>query len=314
MKKVMAIAGLLLALLLLSACAPLRGRQREEQLVPDFRVGSQGLVLSFEPNLPPTRLYDDQPFEAVLRIENRGAFDVGGAGDKVYISGFDPSIITGISTFGAQIPKLEGKSLAQPIGLQDVVQFRGTIRDLRSKGIDQYRTRILGTACYGYQTIATANVCIDPDPYSLTVKQKVCTPQNVALGGGQAAPIAVTNIQLEPSKGKTRFRIAIANVGGGEVFKPGATYLSKCSPYAAEGLRYDEFDYVRLDDVSVAGRSITSTCRPAPDVKLSGGLATVFCELSGIPQGSAFVSPLTITISYGYRSSVVRDITILSSR
>lgn len=237
---------------------------------------------------------------------------MGGVGDKIYLSGFDPTITTGISTFGNDIPDLEGKTQYNA-GMQDITSFTSTIRDLRTKGIDKYPAKLIATACYGYQTIASANVCIDPDPFSLSVREKPCTPVNVGLGGGQGAPISVSNIELESSRSRTRFRITINNVGGGDVFKPGADYLSKCSPYAPTGLSYTEYDYLRLDDVSVAGQSITSSCKPSTNIRLVSGKTTIYCELNNIPSGTAFATPLTVRLSYGYRNWVARDIMLLAS-
>ncbi len=312
MKRGIILLATAFALILIAGCATTT-KTRDQGFVAEFRTGTQGVYLTFEPNMPPIKMYDDQPLEVVVRMENRGAFTLGGAGDKLYLSGFDPTILTGISTFGEQIPELEGKTQYNE-GMLDVVSFTSTIRDLRGKGIDKYPTRLVATACYEYETVASANVCIDPDPFSLSVRQKPCTPVNVGLGGGQGAPISISNVELEASRGRTRFRITINNVGGGDVFKPGMDYLTKCSPYAATGLSYNEYDYIRLNDVSVAGQSITSSCKPSSDIRLIGGKATIYCELNNLPSGTAFATPITVRLSYGYRSWISRDLTILASR
>jgi len=312
MKRGIILLATAFALMLISGCATTTST-RDQGFVAEFRTGTQGLYLTFEQNMPPIKMYDDQPLEVVVRMENRGAYTLGGAGDKLYLSGFDPTILTGISTFGEQIPELEGKTQYNE-GMLDVVSFTSTIRDLRGKGIDKYPTRLVATACYGYETVASANVCIDPDPFSLSVRQKPCTPVNVGLGSGQGAPISVSNVELEASRGRTRFRITINNVGGGDVFKPGAEYLTKCSPYAATGLSYNEYDYVRLNDVSVAGQSITSSCKPSSDIRLISGKATIYCELNNIPSGTAFATPIAVRLNYGYRNWISRDLTILASR
>ena len=312
MKRGVVLFSIVAVLIVIAGCG-VGTTTRDQGFSADFRTGTQGLYLSFETNMPPVNLYDDQPLEVVVRVENKGAYTVGGVGDALYLSGFDPTILTGISTYGNQIPELEGKTQYNS-GMLDVVSFTSTIRDLRGKGIDKYPTRLVATACYGYQTIASANVCIDPDPFSLSVRQKPCVPMNVGLGGGQGAPVSVSNVELESNRGRTRFRLTINNVGGGDVFKPGADYLNKCSPYASTGLSYTEYDYVNLDDVSVAGQSITSSCKPSREIRLVGGRATIYCELSNIPSGTAFATPLTVRLSYGYRNWVSRDLTILASR
>src|SRR3989304_9633729 len=91
---------LLIVLVLVVGCQPGTPVQKEG-FVPDFRTGSQALILTFVPNLPPSRLFDSEEFQAVLDIQNIGAAPLGGPGDRVYLTGFDPNIITGVSTAGA---------------------------------------------------------------------------------------------------------------------------------------------------------------------------------------------------------------------
>ena len=294
-----------LVLITLVSCAP---GGREEGPI-DYRYGTQGLRISFEPNLPPYRLFDTEPFHAVVAVENMGTFTVGGPGDKIYLSGFDPTIITGISTYGAQIPKLEGRGPYTPVGDIDFTEFKGTIRALAQKRIENYPAILLATACYGYETIASAQVCIDPNPFAPGARESVCIPQNVALGGGQGAPVAVTLVEVDPSPGKTRFRITIQNAGAGEVFKQGVQYLDKCSPYTPP-LAFDEIDYVQIADVQISGISIRPSCKPLDEtshLRLTGGQGTIFCEFTQIRGQTAYTTPITIILRYGYRTSVATN-------
>ncbi len=299
-------------LLIISACQPRQGKEQAPQEV--YRYGTQGLFMRFVLNLPPARLFDNEDFNAVIEIENRGTFDVGGPGDNVYLSGFDPTIITGISTFGEQIPLLEGRDQFTPVGGFDTVSFKGIIRDLTFQRIDRYPARMLATACYGYQTTATANMCIDPNPYTPTVRQKVCVPQNVGLSGGQGAPVAVNLVEVDPAPGRARFKITVQNVGAGEVFRHGVPYLQKCSPYT-EGLEFDEIDYVELGDIIVSGISIKNTCKPLDrgHIRLTNGIGIIYCELQNIRGQAAFMSPMTINLRYGYRDIIFSDVQILPS-
>ena len=265
---------LLILSVMISSCitGPQQAGKDKTDLTTAYRTGTQGLSLSFAQNLPPTRLFDTEPFSAVIEIENKGAYTVGGPGDKIYLSGFDPSIITGILEWGENIPNIEGKTQFITQSGMDVVSFKGTISPLSPRNIDKYPVRMLATACYAYKTVATAAVCIDPNPYAVTTRQKICTPGPVSLGGGQGAPIAVYQVEVDPSPDKTRFKIHIQNVGGGDVFRSGSDRLQKCSPFTA-GLDFDEIDYVELRDVVVSGVSIKPTCRPLDDnhIRLSNG-------------------------------------------
>lgn len=307
MKK--SVAFVVLVLLVLSACGP---RTTEPAQPVDFRSGSQGLALSFLPNMPPPRLFDRDPFNVMIQVENRGTSTIGTVGgDRIYLSGFDQSIITGINNYGESIPELEGRSAYVPQGGFDTVSFKGTIASLVGKRIDKYTPTILATACYNYETVASAQVCIDPNPYATTSVQKVCTPATVATGS-QGAPIAVTAVELTPSPGKTRFAVRISNVGGGDVFRNGNQYLDKCSPFA-QGLGFDEVDYVQVVSMTISDESIRESCKPLDDsqhVRLTNGQATLFCELSNVRGQTPYLTPLNIVLKYGYRQSIATQIEI----
>jgi len=302
---------IIIGILLLAACRPATKDIRAQ----DFRYGTEGLAIRFVPNLPPFRLFDNEDFNAVIEVENRGTFTIGQGGDKIYISGFDPSIITGISTYGEQLSLLEGRDVYKPQGDVDTVAFKGRVQYLKQKKIDRYPTTILATACYTYETVATANMCLDPNPYSATIKQRVCTPGAVSLGGGQGAPIAVTTVEEDASPGRARFKIHIQNAGKGEVFRYGLQYLGKCSPYS-EGLAFDESGYVQLADIMIAGVSIKSSCKPldVDHIRLDqSGSAVIYCSLDSVRGQAAFVSPLTVILRYGYRDSTYTNIEIIPS-
>lgn len=278
----------------------------------EYRTGNQGVSLRFIENIPPDRLYDIEPFSALIEITNEGTSSIGGVGDRIYLSGFDTTLIQGIPSTGIQIPKIEGRSAYIRNPESDTINFQGTLKDISRMRMDSYPTKIVATACYSYETLANAGVCIDPDPYSATIKQKVCIPETVYLGT-QGAPIAVEEIEVIPSKTSTRFRIHIRNEGYGEVFKFGTNYLQKCSPYS-QGLTFNDIDYIKLGDVIVSGTNIKSSCKPKDNtghIRLTNGRATIICELTNIRSQTPFITPILITLKYGYRNAIFKDLTIL---
>ncbi|MBW3016506.1 hypothetical protein KY309_02760 [Candidatus Woesearchaeota archaeon] len=301
---------LLLFLAVVVACAPV---QKEAAEPVDFRYGTEGLYMSFVPNLPPPRLLDSEPFNVMLMVENRGTTNVGRGDGDIFLSGFDPRIIT-MSADRQPVPDLEGRGPFIPKGGFNTVSFSGTIAKLSSYRIDKYQPTILATACYRYETVASAQVCIDPNPFAPASAPKVCTPGTVSLGS-QGAPIAVTSVEVEPSPTKTRFRIHLQNVGGGDVFLPDSEYLSKCSPYSDPGLGFNEVDFVRVDEVMIAGTSLKASCKPLDSrgsLRLTGGSASLFCEfdVASMRAQSAYLSPLNVILKYGYRQSIYMPVEI----
>jgi len=311
---------LIIFLVLSLGCTTKKYKDRYDE---NYRTGTRGIEMRFAKNSPPLRIYDDEELHVIVELRNKGATDVSGGNNRVYLSGFDSNIITGIPTTGVPIEDLEGKSIYNPEGeLYTIVEFKGNIRDLGSRNIDALDQDLLVTACYEYKTILAEAVCIDPDPYSVSSEEKVCTPRDISTGS-QGAPIAVTRVEVDAMTGKTRFKIWIKNVGGGLVFKPGFEYLDKCNPYSPYKLDYNDIDFVRVDDVKVGGISIKSTCKPLDNyghIKLlptrsskgasRTGVGYMICELDGV-SGPPYKTPITVVLSYNYRDSIQKRVRLL---
>lgn len=306
MKKNVLVCSLIF-LTFVASCTPLQSTSKDAAQAQQFRVGTEGIRAVFLQNLPPARIFDTEPLSVVLELENRGTASVGGPGDAVYLSGFDSSIITGIPVTGVRMPDIQPRDQFTPVGGRDTATFQARITSLKNKGIDRYPARLQATICYNYRTIASANACIDPNPFSATIQQKVCTPASVALGS-QGAPVAVSIVEVDPALGKTRFRIRVQNVGAGEVFKPAA--LNKCSPYS-EGPRFDEIDFVKVLKVNIQNRNLR--CNPLVDqhLRLTGGTGTLFCEFDGLTGTATYISPLVVELEYGYRTTLLQSVDIV---
>ena len=204
MKK--SVAAVLLLLFILACQGPTSQQPKQPQ---EFRSGTSALSMQYVNNLPPARLFDRDQANIMIQIENQGTAPLGNGADRIYLSGFDPTIITGIDTTGTPIPLLEPRSAFVSQGGRDALSWKGQIRSLTDKRIDKYTPLLLATACYTYETTGTAQVCIDPNPYQATSQQKVCTPSTVGLGS-QGAPIAINSVEVQSQPAKTRFISASA--------------------------------------------------------------------------------------------------------
>ncbi len=316
MKKGM-VVSLLLVLLVVVGCQPgtLPGRRKEP--TTGYRTGSQGLMMNFLPNFPRPRMFADENLEVLIELRNRGSHPVGYGGDKIYLSGFDPTIIQGLSSLGTQIPSgFEGVTQFNPEGGYDTIQTNGIINLAKMQNIDHYPVTLLATACYGYKTLASENVCIDPDPFSTSSERKVCIPAPVSFGT-QGAPVAVGSVDVEATRGSTTFKISINNVGGGTVFNYGIDNLMKCNPYHASGLGYNDVDKIMLTKVEVSGKVITTSCKPYDQadssIRIINGQATIFCRVDGLGAGPAYTTPLTVELDYGYRNTISTRVDIIKT-
>ncbi len=283
----------------------------------DFRTGTKGLVLSFLPDTPPDRSYGDGKFKVAISIKNDGTTPIEnskGFGGNVYLSGFDKNIlrferdppVDGLNLIG-------GRTQYDPVGETEIKEFPATLS--MGPNIDSYKTTLMVTSCYSYETIATPQVCIDPDPYGVTTRQKACRTSSVSLGGGQGAPVAVNRVTLNPSSEKLRFTIDIENVGGGIVYYKDS---QNCDPYSS-GLPSKEKDVINVEEVRIANINLLdfNACKPLTYGKISliDGRRSIICELdlqsSGLSNSPSFVSPMIIRLKYGYSSSITKNIEII---
>jgi len=316
---------LLLVLLSLTACT------QQSTTTKDLKVftGTEGIVMNFIPNMPPSQIYSSDQLNFLIEVKNKGAYATVGSRTegltlRVYLSGFDKDIFPELYGLDDDVngnyieeDSLEGKSEFNPDGGLKYIE-KSTSINLPS-GLDSFKTNFLVTTCYEYQTYATASVCIDPKPYSTAIKEKACTVQDITLSGGQGAPVVITKIEEEASKDKVRFKIYIENKGNGRVFditqRSDDKGVLKCNPYSEEGLKYQDIDQIKLETVFLSNEDIPlKNCKPSKDgtVRLIDGKGIVICE-KDVSGTSTFLTPLEIKFSYGYTSSIQKEVEILKA-
>lgn len=295
----------LIILVFLAACAP----QQEEQETRGELTGTEGISVQFMRNTPPPIVYGETELPIMLQVENKGTYSNPKA--KIYLSGYDPNIID-IDPNEKEIGNLTGRGPYQPRGDTIIETFEADISDISNMNIDKYSTVFLATNCYEYQTKTGIEICLDFNPYAVGQTDKICTPSDVTLEGGQGAPIAVTQVELEPGRDITRLIIHVRNLGTGTVFKTSA--MDQCSPYEG-GLSYNDISQIEVEEIRVSGQDITSKCQPGM-VPLTDGEGLIFCtiqknQVTGLQNvQSAFISPLNIKLKYGYRESTTVPIQI----
>ena len=306
MKKIV-LSVLIILLLVLVGC----GRGPSEQWVEDdYHIGSRGVEMIFITNAPPYRIYEGDNLDVSVEVWNRGAFPQ----DKTFqgkleISGFDPSSISGTWDGGNRIPtNLEGRSQYNIEGGYAVMSYRDRNGVHVPFDADYYEPRIIVHSCYEYTTVADPVVCIDPDPYALVEERKVCNVRNVQIGGGQGAPISVTNVEEEVGSDQIYFRIYISNSGGGSVMLPRA--YNDC-PFDVE---IDELD--KITAKVKLPHDASPECSPkgtaSDPIRLTNGRGYIFCKFSKPATDSAYTTNLNIELDYVYSSSIEKQIKIIN--
>lgn len=324
------IAVLVLVSFLLVACpGQKQGSGQTAPFVPT-QSGNDGIVMKFEQNAPPSQpIFDLDPeaLNVIVEVRNMGSHDIniddfprGLHKLFLHLSGYDPNVVAIARPFSrnnnidyfagtatdsvAAIRVLEGKSQFNLEGGIAYPQWQTSNIFLR--GAERYNPTLQLTACYQYKTTATPVMCIDPNPRNIVPESKACKVQDVSLGGGQGAPVAVSKVEEQILRDRIQFKVWISNVGKGEVLNPDTNSLAACP----DRLAFDDFNKVRVV-ASLGG--VAATCNPDM-IRVVKNVGFTICNVpldSSIT--SAFSTPLNIELFYNYRSSIQKPITIVAT-
>lgn len=320
-----------LLILLISGCSKNKTTD-QSTLIKDIYKGTDGLVMGFMPGAPPEEAYEESPFPLNLELENKGAYDIengfisiGLERDYMLINSWlDDDHLSPIGESGARF-SLKGKSQLNPKGDKMVASLIVDSMRIKEEMSEKHESTIMATACYKYHTRVIETVCIDTDIHNLLAKKKVCEVKDMVLAD-QGAPIAVVKIEetMQPeqygSMLKPEFIIQIENKGNGQAVKDGLDILDKaCS---AGPLSYDDFNIVAVSAV-IPGpneQQVYLSCEPRAEdsqekiayVKLKDNKGSARCVMEeGISTSEGtFLSPLAVTLDYGYTFTVSKPITI----
>jgi hypothetical protein len=254
-----------------------------------YRKGSQGIVLSFVENAPPSQLFDTDSLTIGIKATNMGAES---ADVRIIVSGFDPSIITMGNTASVHIAGKE--EVYNPTeGESETVFFKQSSTNLGDA--NSYSPNIMATACYSYKSVAEADVCINGNPI---VNRGVCSPSNIQLSGGQGGPVGITNIEVAATPGKTNFKIYIKNLGSGGPCKNNQPA---------------ELEEVGVESVKV--HNLNLNCKPLTSgmVRLINGEAVLYCEMNGIDLNRVYTTPMVISLYYDYSTSITTPVQIVKA-
>lgn len=323
-KRVFLVLSVIILALSISGCRIGPSIDPEERAPEEIYYGYGGLEMGFVRDQPPYKIYDLDVLNILLELRNTGTSDLSGTKCRLYISGFDDSIIRGIDHDVECGSNLEPKTIYNPEGGYDTAQFITDRIDLPD-ALDVYRPNLLIQACYEYQTIANPVVCIDPQLYSISSIERACTVRDITTAGGQGAPVAVDWVEVRMMKEKVQFKIHVSNVGSrgtlsgssrtslggrGTVLNKQASIYQDC-PYNMEFEDYNVIDY----DVDMSGASLVK-CSPEINgdqrVRLVDDRGLIICTFR-ISGESAYETPLRIELDYNYLDSISQRIDIIKT-
>ncbi len=297
-----------------ASCSTTQGGQASGK---SFRTGSEGLEMKFLAGNPPGEIMtgvDNIPI--VIEVRNKGAYPSTNEqfrGD-IYLSGYDPQILK-ISPTHIQLSSddLFGRNeMYQQGGMQRVYDFK--IGSVALYGGDKSQQKIMATACYQYATIVEAPICVDPDPYGITIKDKVCSAKDVTLTS-QGGPVTVTKIEQDMLKDRIQFTIHIKHLGKGTATLFSTDSYSNCP----DKISYENLNKVVIEEASLGGRPLTCSAgsygKPVyiPAQGKSGGEGIAVCTTSGgfTKQDAAYQSTIMLKLAYAYRDTASATVNVI---
>jgi len=324
---------IVILILFITSCTSKTSGTKTKEI--DVRVGFNGLVMEFLKNTPPQRAFEDSTFPVIVKVKNNGAFSLDRNNKAILSLGVEKDYTKSVQLIeGGRVGRLggsdniasfnlEGKSKINTKGEEEAISY-----SVRAGKIDPqsevHTSTVTAVLCYPYETILDSAVCVDTDVSNIIPGKKVCKVQDLTLGNGQGAPVAVTkvevsmlpaqsdeqdNTQQDTQKIVPQFLLFIENRGQGTVIKKestgefciksGTTHKNLNIILVSAFLGKEELDCTPKDndnkDVNYAL------------VKLKDKKELARCTLkkdSTIISQDAYLSPLRIMLSYGYTQSI----------
>ncbi len=324
------LALLFLLLLLLSACTP--GPRST-----NYRTGNDGIVLSFERGTPPKEAYEEMRVPIAVRLWNKGAHPVNYTdivfalkGDPFYVA-ITPDPLLEQARKG-EIPNYQGERedeflilLGKSPGYENGrwLDLLPVAEFLPIKGLrESPETQLFASVCYPYETLFSAEVCVDANAFNGNVQRQVCSAQSLTASS-QGAPVAVTLVENRPSPLRVAmeggrgyvdivqpvFLIHLQNVGDGTVLMPGPDSRRELDEACALRVPPERLNKVAVS-ASLSGLNLT--CTPSEAI-LRDDKAFFSCVL---PPGEVplempnYLATLVVKARYLYQSRLSVDVAI----
>lgn len=288
---------------------------------PPLYIGTEGIALSF-PNQNNLQQYANDTFSIALRLENKGATDVGAStnytinsvsykGADGYLSvTYDPATISPQSNIQQNFSLL-GRSLLYNIGQVDFYAFTFKANPL-SGNRGTLQTPITFTACYPYTTTFLKTVCVDRDFYN-TQLTKLCVGTDIT-DSSQGAPISIVNVEPRFVQTDTvvqpRYLVTLQNNGQGYTLAnmPGDDSKNSC---IQSNLNRNDFGKIYVTGLLGAAKLNCGT-DDTGITRFDQNTVQIICKLdnSSINPGPNYESTLTIQAHYIYIDSLTADVTI----
>ncbi len=277
-----------------------------------FIGGTEGISFDFL-NLR-SSVFDgnNDPFDIVVKLENKGEFTIPRQNIRVSVSGINPAEFGKVDEALALSPEddilgarkdTQGNMLKSPPA---TVEFASLSYLGKVVGASQ-KFPLKVDVCHLYGTTAVSYLCLLSDVLS-TKESTVCKIQETKKVSNSGAPVQVQNVQeFERGKDKIGFTFDIKQAGTGALYEQNTKCVNE---------RFKNKVLVKVD-TKIPGLTCTSLghkqgTEVEGNVVLIDGTKTISCTQQ-VNQRTDFEQPITITLLYDYNMQKRADITVKAS-
>ncbi|MFH1408359.1 MAG: hypothetical protein ABIH34_00465 [Nanoarchaeota archaeon] len=300
-----------LCMLFLAACSASTSIKSMFSRNPTIFAEGDGLEMRFIQSMPPELVEMETKFPIGLEIKNTGKTDIKN-GNLVLVNYYPQFISTEETHYiiGDREP-FRGVSEYYPNGDFEIVTFNA--ESLALHPTDQEKEVLFKVyGCYAYETRASASICINTDKSFFSSFGDVCQVADVNMPRKQGAPIAVTKIEetiydVDKDNARLQLIINIQNFGNGKITARNAVQ-KECLGEAVLSSNINNI----ITEIRLGKDLIESTHCKSPEIDPhEPDKMQIFCSKDIPKTQSAFTTPITVILSYGYITpDLFKEITI----
>lgn len=278
----------------------------------------KGLTIELQTTTPSV-VYDSEPIQMDILLRNGGSYTVPANGALLKLSGYDPALFDFPNNGYLRLQRLEGTADI-PDGYSNYFTLGGIgIRSgFLNENLPQISSNFIITLCYPYETISSAEVCINPDIYNRNPKPGSCRPGSAKVYNSDS-PVSITSVQeryISNDNGnmKVKFDITVSNSGGGKLWSAeNDNYEFECGTKIVNNIREIQ-NKILIKSVSLGDMKLDCQGSGGGQIITLGSSSTFSCLGTINNVVGPYTTQLKINLEYGNSISVSKRVTIKSTQ
>jgi hypothetical protein len=307
MRKTYIFSIFALLVLFLASCTT---EQQQVVTIQPFIGGNDALIISFDQLRKEVFDGGNDPFDVIIKIQNKGETDISKSKARVKLSGVKPQEFGRSENDFIKIPEsdIESRKKDATGGVIETSPHFVSFKDLNHATAiqgNELAFPLRADVCYLYATKVVSKLCVRNDLLSTTAGG-VCNVNEAKPVFNSGAPLQVTNVQ-QSAVGKDKLRISF------EIKKPGSGEIYRKESNGCELTRDKNKVHVRVDagmeGLSCTGFDVRSGKGVEGDVTLYDGTKIITCDQQ-INQKGDYETELKIDLSYDHLQSATEEIKV----